>query len=120
MPLGNTIKWFAITLLSTAVWWSCSPADRTRPFQPISGTLLVQSKSLSRESGNQAKMARHLGRFAGAEEFHQILWGGSADTVEISPASTGVEGLQVIFIDSGAAGIEAFRQRPAASGKAFT
>ncbi|MCF7797558.1 MAG: hypothetical protein K9N11_06905 [Lentisphaeria bacterium] len=120
MPLRNTRWWFGITLLITAVWWSCSPANQPRPFQPISGTLLVQSKSLSRESGNQAKMARHLGRFAGAEAFHQILWVGSADTVEISPASTGVEGLQVIFIDSGTAGIEAFRQRPAVTGKAFT
>lgn len=120
MPLRNTIKWFGITLLITAVWWSCSPTDQPRPFQPVSGTLLVQSKSLSKVSGNQAKMARHLGRFVAAEAFHQILWVGSADTVEISSGSPGVEGLQLIFIDSGAAGIEAFRQHPAMTGKAFT
>lgn len=114
------IKWFGITLLILTGSWSCSSGEPVQSFQPLKGTILVQSRALSADAVNPAKRARHLGRFARSDPFRQLLWVTNADTVAISPGTTTIPGLQVIFIDSTTAGIEKFLNRTTPPGKAFT
>lgn len=109
-----------LSLLGLLGWVACT-GDKTRfDFQPITGTLIVQSSPEQMNHTISPKQIRHLGRYATVAENPPIIWVTGKDTIVITPTNGPVTGIRVIEIDSTAKGLEDFINTPQRSESPFT